>query len=246
MLKKVIFIMLIPLLISIYSGISYGQLDAHVVGYWQFDEGKGMDVEDSSKNGHDGKIVGGAQWTKEGKVGAALDFQRTGRVEIPNNDGSLDLQTFTIEAWVKLTALPENFNAAFQVISMQDGPFAGWMMEFLIGNPMMLALPGLNWKRAQAKTDPEVGEWHHYMGIYDGHQVRIYVDGKLEGKTAATGEIGYGGVPLVIGSAPGGGEAIVGIVDEVRLSDVARQQPVEPAGKLAVLWGRAKIGYTPR
>ena len=46
---------------------------ADLVAWWRFDENSGTPAADSSGNGNDGTLVGGAQWT-DGQLGGALEF----------------------------------------------------------------------------------------------------------------------------------------------------------------------------
>ena len=45
----------------------------------------------------------------------------------------------------------------------------------------------------------DITQWHHYLGSYDGAQVRLYVDGVLRAQFAAAGTAGADGGPLSIG-----------------------------------------------
>jgi len=47
--------------------------DPDLVGHWMFDEGSGTAAYDSSGNGNDGTLIGGAQWVA-GQLGGALEF----------------------------------------------------------------------------------------------------------------------------------------------------------------------------
>jgi hypothetical protein len=49
---------------------------ADLVGWWRFDDGSGTTAMDSSGNGNDGTLNGGAQWT-DGQIGSAIQFNGT-------------------------------------------------------------------------------------------------------------------------------------------------------------------------
>lgn len=72
----------------------------------------------------------------------------------------------------------------------------------------------------------EAGVWHHVAGVFDGSQVRLYVDGELRASTDASGRRTTNGLPLYVGAdVDGGGRPTSftrGAIDEVRLSRVAR------------------------
>jgi hypothetical protein len=70
------------------------------------------------------------------------------------------------------------------------------------------------------------GTWHHVAGVFDGQQVRIYVDGKLVAMQAGSGRRRTNELPLFIGADTNKNgrptSYFAGSIDEVRLSKVAR------------------------
>ena len=59
--------------------------DPHTVGLWHFQTGAFETVKDSSGNGFHGELIGGVEWTDDGKFGRALRFDGSGYVKIPKN-----------------------------------------------------------------------------------------------------------------------------------------------------------------
>jgi hypothetical protein len=71
------------------------------------------------------------------------------------------------------------------------------------------------------------GRWHHVAGVYDGREVRLYVDGRrVAARPAGRGGRVGNSLPLLIGAdvtpTGGGGSFFDGEIDAVRLSSVAR------------------------
>ena len=65
------------------------------------------------------------------------------------------------------------------------------------------------------------GFWHHLAVTYDGANIVLYVDGKVDGEAAATGAIGTA-VDLRLGAIPGSsGDGAIGTYDEAALYDFA-------------------------
>ena len=68
----------------------------------------------------------------------------------------------------------------------------------------------------------EADRWHHLAGVFDVHEVRLYVDGGLAARRDAAGSRTAAGAPLVIGAlVQANGIATAGFkgaIDEVRLS----------------------------
>ncbi|MCD6505613.1 hypothetical protein J7M22_03210 [Candidatus Poribacteria bacterium] len=98
---------LTAILFLLSVGSSSAKLDpATCVGAWLFDEGSGTVAKDSSGNGNDGTIKGGAKWV-DGKFGKALEFN--GVDSCVSTDKALleKVPEFTIVLWVskgKITA----------------------------------------------------------------------------------------------------------------------------------------------
>ena len=71
---------------------------ADLVAWWTFDDGSGTTAVDSSGNGNDGTLIGGATWV-DGQLGDAIQFNGTdsyvAAAHIP-----FDNRSFTITMWV--------------------------------------------------------------------------------------------------------------------------------------------------
>ncbi|MCA8962257.1 MAG: LamG domain-containing protein, partial [Planctomycetes bacterium] len=69
-------------------------------------------------------------------------------------------------------------------------------------------------------------QWIHLAGVFDGREVRLYVDGKLVASKLGAGDRTKNALPLYVGADPNRrGEPVdtlLGRIDEVRLSDTAR------------------------
>ena len=123
MKREVVF--LTVLVCALVVGVRFvsAAVDKHTVGMWFFDEGKGKVAEDSSGNKHHGNFVGEVKWVK-GKFGQALEFNN-GAVEIPDAE-SLQLQEFTLEAWVNIPKQPGRHEI---VIEKEVGDVRNYVMN---------------------------------------------------------------------------------------------------------------------
>ena len=73
MSKKLIYLISFVLVLGlVLTGVAKAA-DPDLVGHWKFDEGSGTTAFDSSGNGNDGTLNGGAQWV-EGQLGGAIQF----------------------------------------------------------------------------------------------------------------------------------------------------------------------------
>jgi len=223
-----------------------------VIGYWQFEEGSGKKVKDSSEMGNDGEFEGDCKWVG-GQFGGGLQIDGLkGWVSVPNERISESLQannTLTMAAWLK----PIKFDPdAIQVHS--DG--ANYFLR-VINNCVN---PGLNiggWKEVRTGNTPiEEGEWYHVAATYDGETLRAYLNGKLDDSAVAGTPLPVGG-ELFLGTAgwaPGGGYGS-GVLDEVIIANYVftdedinklmefglKGSAVEPVGKLSTKWSRIKV-----
>lgn len=84
----------------------------------------------------------------------------------------------------------------------------------------------------------EKGKWHHIAGVYDGEEVRLYVDGSLVSSVKRTGSRRTNGFPLLVGAdVSNRGTATSffhGKIDDVRLSAKAcyEGETFEPGRRL--------------
>ncbi|MBL9077279.1 MAG: metallophosphoesterase [Planctomycetes bacterium] len=133
---------------------------------------------------------------------------------------------FTLEAWVRgerftgRTALVAKTDDSDYALFGSDG--AAEFSVFLAG-----ADGKGGYVQAEApKGTLQPGRWHHVAGVFDGQEVRCYVDGELRARAAAAGTRRTNAWPLFIGADPNGQgkpmSRFAGAIDEVRLSRGAR------------------------
>jgi hypothetical protein len=103
-----------------------------------------------------------------------------------------------------------------------------------------------------------VNEWIHVAMIYDGEEVRVYVNGELDGNKPQGGEVRQSNNELRIGRGEPAGY-FLGTIDEVAIFASALTEediqdimkaglsnlvlPVESVGKLPLAWAEVKMAY---
>jgi len=153
-------------------------LRRHAVAIWNFNEGKGTTLKDSSGNGHHGTIVG-ARWVKDGAV-SALRFVRDERnyVNVPDSPGLHVQPPYTLGVWIKTTS-PRN-NAVYLIGSSNTH---GCGLYFY-GDSMSLYHDAkgtdkkLYHKGNSSKTLPD-GTWHHVVGTCGDGKLRLFLNGQV-------------------------------------------------------------------
>ena len=149
------------------------------------------------------------------RLDVATDALKVAGDEFDLPDGPL-----TLEAWVK----PERFADSQAVVAKtQSSEYALFLMD---GVPQFdVNLNGVYVSPGSGKRLP-LNEWTHLAGVYDESEARLYVDGKLAATLPARGARRGNDLPLYLGADPTArGDAsrpMVGLLDEVRLSKVAR------------------------
>ena len=222
-------------------------VDEHTMLMLKFDDGKGNQVEDLSGNGNDG-VITGAKWV-DGKFEKALQFNDDDFVEVLDSD-SLDItEQITIEVWVN----PADDDCGYGLLKKNAYGFP----KFLGGNDLQFYLQsGGQQPIASVIGHVKPKEWHHYAAVYDGKEMRIYVDAELVKTLDHKGGIDISADNITIGHSFGwhanGARNFAGSIDELRISDVARTvddlkeamrgfaAAVKEVDKLAISWGEMK------
>jgi len=221
---------------------------AATVGHWRFQEIGAM-VGDAasvtpgaildSANAHDGTAIAGPIYRHSPVQGSdlALEFDGSSQwIEIADDPDFELTQSITIEACVKIDTFPSSTNDLEQIFFRGDDrggadPYylallntdSGPMVRFVIdpangdaANFLKVSVSGL------------AGQWLHLAGTLDDANgtMTIYLDGvvgeTLTNGTRAGGALTGSNPGLAIGSVQvGGSQYFDGLIDEVRLSDVA-------------------------
>jgi len=207
MCRKLVYLISYVLVLSVA-----GTAKAELVGWWRFDEGSGTTASDSSGNGNDGTLEGGAQWVA-GQLGPALEFNGSGaRVVAPYIP--LDSRSFTITMWVN----PVLYTGEQVVFSTGLTGSTDTDMHFRIYGPDSGRVRmGFYSNDLDTTTTIDQNNWYHLTFWYDfeNQNRRIYINGVLEAEGDATPYLGTTG-DTVIG-AWGTGQLFQGIIDDVQI-----------------------------
>ena len=231
---------------------SYAQSDESLQVLYLLDEGSGNTAEDSSANGRDGAIEGGAEYVDDGVFGKAISFDGTGTIRVPEV-GALD--AVTIVTWISSPATVGSGAAIFNDDGWNPGilHFQAWNgdVAFSIHSNSPEDTPG-----SGIRVEGDV--WRHLALVYSvaDKWAAIYGEGEIASEvvfaTAAPVIIG----PGTIGSWDGG-RFWTGRFDEFAIFDEALEQEqiqnimdkglekifagaVSPADGLATTWGQVK------
>lgn len=206
--------------------------DASYMGVWHLgenapDETAGTIHYDSTVNSNNGIQSGNA--TSPGKIGNAQDFDGRGSDGVYDyidlgNHPTLSPSLLTVSAWAKREGLGDG--ALWQDI-VGNIDYSGSSGGYLLYLSDETALVGLRVLGDSSGYDLDIpvdtSQWHLYTGTFDGATEMIYVDGVFKSSQAAS--LGISTFKLHIGehgSYVFGGWPFDGLIDEVRISNIAR------------------------
>lgn len=129
----------------------------------------------------------------------------------------------TIEAWVR----PETNTGLGVIVGNYDYPSLGVGLQMLLrrdNNGYSFWIDGgTGYSSVTANNTVLLNTWQHVVGVWDGTNMKIYVDGSLINTASKTGALPSKTTSFVIGgNAQSVPEMFDGDIDEVRIWDVVR------------------------
>jgi hypothetical protein len=190
---------------------------AGLIGWWKLDETEGNTVKDSSGNNHNGTLIGNAKWA-QGKIGGAVELDgKSGFVQIADKSAFDIAGQITLASWVNIRSVPAEYTA---IVTKGD---SSWRLSTAqrerkfhcsVNNYNSIILDG--------STEVAANEWHHVAMVYNGDEIRIYVDGKLDATKPWKGGIAKNDFDVLIGeNAEQKGRFFDGLIDDVRIYNYA-------------------------
>jgi len=166
-----------------------------LVGCWLFNEGSGYKVSDLSGNGHTGTLQANTHSTP-GKFGSGLSFDGTGDYADCGTGNSLNMGSgdLSILAWFKTSDMTRT------VIAGKGGIFTNGKRYFLggdddVNNKIYIVIDDDSGssKRTESTFTYNDGNWHQAVGVRDGNNLRLYIDG-VEDANSPVDITGYGNI----------------------------------------------------
>ncbi len=154
----------------------------------------------------DGSLVNGTAFVA-GRIGQAFSLDGADDyVEVPDST-VLDIAAqITLSAWINPTALGGRI-----IDKLTAGVSNGYLLDTFGGKVRLIAT---STGSADGSTSLPLNAWTHVAGVFDGTQLRVYVNGQLDGTTDVTDTTPTNNLPLRIGADSNGDNRFSGLIDE--------------------------------
>lgn len=162
-----------------------------------------------------------AQWSKEGKFGGALSF-KDGILAISDNPSLRFPKAMTVEMWIKPTEA--DCGKGYHILAHKRSK-AGHKLYLVLKNGHLMNYPHIV---GRSKLVP--GAWYHVAYVVTGTKKDkgreyLFINGLLDADRPSQWEGVTDKAPLRIGGLSKKSEPFKGLIDEVRVSNIARPYP---------------------
>lgn len=147
----------------------------------------------------------------------------TAYAQVPNSTSLNITGAITVEAWIKINSI----TGAFQDVITRESyaqPGTGGGFDLCISNigkvRFDLYQSPSGYTPLVGNTTITTGVWHHVAGVFDGTQMRVYLDGVLDGTLSTTNAPASGTSSVKIGRTSDSC-FFGGLIDEARVSNAA-------------------------
>jgi Concanavalin A-like lectin/glucanases superfamily/Domain of unknown function (DUF1929)/Bacterial Ig domain len=191
---------------------------AGLVAAYGFNEISGTTVTDVSGFNNTGTLGGGVTRTTSGKFGSALVFNGSSFVTIPSTASLSLTSAMTLEAWVNPLTVSSTWR---DVIYKGNDNYYLSATSTSTGKPAGGGTFGATTVETYGTVALPVNTWTHLAVTYDGATLRLYVNGVQVSSLARTGNLVTSTNPLQIGGDSLFGQFFQGMIDDVRVYNVA-------------------------
>lgn len=254
---KALLLLAMAILLGIIAGLAYAGPGDFVL-FYTFDDASNM-AKDLSGKGNNGKITD-AKSTNAGKFGGAIEFNgKTSVIEVPHSASlAFGGQKISIMAWLKTANFPSGHPPIARKGVSLPTPKSSWGLDTPAGKArgfvytVETASPFI----AEGKTVMDKDKWYHVAMVFDGKEIKVYLNGVIDISVAAVGNILPTETPIWIGKK--GTEEIYmnGVMDDLGIMTAVLNEVeikaymekglqsasvVSALEKLTTSWGEIKV-----
>lgn len=198
--------------------------DSYFKGVWHLKDYTTSQVNDSTSNANNGtKKAANEPLEVNAKIGKGQQFDGVNDYINCGNNSSLNIITFTIECWIKYNSLS---NAQVHITKGVASSGQNWHIIWRPEVPDVDATIYGSTSKAIFHTNPSTGVWYYYVATYQDTGSSTIITAFLNGVqtsqvTSSLRLSNVSGDNFYMGQL-GSGNWTNGIIDEVRISSVAR------------------------
>jgi hypothetical protein len=173
-------------------------------------------ARDSSGQGVAAEVTGPAQRVA-GREGSALGLDGSGGLAVRPGPGLELGGGFAVELWVRFDDVSRS-----QALVVREGEFILRVdPEQEGGRISFFVYADGSYEPRLMGPRPRIGEWSHLVATWDGRELGLWVDGRLD-RAWRSGALAATANPVVVGvPGPHSATGLIGALDEVRLYDRA-------------------------
>ncbi|MFB6246539.1 MAG: LamG domain-containing protein [Candidatus Pacearchaeota archaeon] len=142
-----------------------------------------------------------------------MGFDGDDYVEIPDDDGLSPERGITVMTWVNFNSIDDHDNLVSKWGDSKDNYNLQLSDQPENNFTFKINLKDSGYLEVFSNTAPKKDNWYHLTGSWDGNNLSIYVDGRMEGSKTSSSERVKGGSFLSMG-----GESVAGGNKEIRLN----------------------------
>lgn len=193
---------------------------------WNFDENSGSSSSDACASDDEATLKNGASWEPglNNTTGVNLDGESQ-YIYVPHSDDLDVTGNITVSALIKARSLrtgtQENrivlkgdglHKNSYYTLEIDEGK-----IRFLLDNGKSPNNNGCGVDYCvNGDTTVTLNKWHHVMGTYDGGEMRVYLDGILDGsRTVSAGGTSSNSRRVMIGGRDDGNDMLDGWIESV-------------------------------
>ncbi|MFP6739550.1 MAG: LamG-like jellyroll fold domain-containing protein [Planctomycetota bacterium] len=174
----------------------------------------------ASSGSLDGTLLGGAR-VESNPPALVLDGNDDRMVVEEAESPDLPVRYISVEAWVRLDSATRWGGICGYI--QDNGSFErGWLLGYNNSSFSFALATDNTLTYLEASGSFELGRWYHVVGTYNGSELKIYVNGQLEGSSRSrSGDIDYADSSLVVGAYVDDDEfwPLEGKIHEVQIYD---------------------------
>lgn len=189
------------------------------VAMWGFDDGGGTTASDSSGNGNTATLVNGLTWAA-GKNGTAVNLDGTNDYLTVPNSSSINVSgnALALSMWIKPGSVSGD-SVVFGKFwnTTMSSPYYQYGIELAGGRPTLYIGTSGGLKGAGMDAALPLNSWSHLAIVFDGSQVRFYLNGAVSTTKPLAAVLTARSTPLRLGADADTWQFFKGALDDVRL-----------------------------